>query len=205
MNRFALLLLSASMMLAISCKYILLKSEGVKQPALESHKSLSKFLLSKGIDTSEILCFRDTFALNTFYRTSFKVPDAHFFNKDKKFVDYRQSIKDCNGMVSVFIENIDSVNLELPIEGKFLDDYLNNLVIEKTGHEFVLENQEYDVYMVVYWAKYLGKVNKRKVYDWQELVKKAKQNGKRIRTLLVSVDYQEMWGISKDQIPEFDY
>ncbi len=205
MKHFTLFLFSVSIVSAFSCTRILLISEGIKQPSLENHESWSRFLLSKGIDTSEILCFKDTQALHTFYRTDIGIPDAQFFNKEKKFVDYRQSIKDCNGMVSVFIENIDSVNLEPPLEGQYLDDYINNLVIEKTGQPFFLENQNYDAYMVVYWAKYLGKANKRKVYDWQELVKKANQNGKKIRMILVSVDYQELWGISKDQIPEFNY
>jgi len=205
MKYFAFLLLSALLTLAPSCTYILLKMEGVKQPKLENYQSLSKYLSSRGIDTSEILCFKDTAALHTFYKSDIGMPDAQFFNKDKKFVDYRQSINDCNGMVSVFLGNIDSINLETPVEGEILDPYLNNLVLEKTGQKFILENQSYDAYMVVYWAKYLGKVNKRKVYDWQELAKKANQNGEKIRMILVSVDYQEFWGITKDQIPKFDY
>jgi len=205
MKHFTFLLLSSFVMLITSCTKLLLISEGVKQPAIENYNSLSKFLLSKGIDTSEILCFKDTTALNAFYKSRFGIPEAQFFNKEKKFVDYRQSITDCNGKVSVFIENIDSINLESPIEGEFLDTYLNNLVVEKTGQEFILENQNYEAYMIVYWAKYVGKVTKRKVCDWQEHVRKVNQNGKRIRMILVSVDYQEFWGISKDQIPRFDY
>ena len=205
MKNIRLLLLSASLMLFSSCKFLLLKYEGVEQPALENHQSLSKFLYSNGIDTSEILCFKDTQALNTFYRSGIGMPEAQFFNRDKKFVDYRNSIKDCNGMVSVFIGKIDSINLVSPIEGKLLEHYLENVVVEKTGNKFILENQSYDAYMVVYWAKFLGKVTKRKVSEWQELAKKENLNGKKMRVILISVDYQEMWGISKDQVPEFDF
>lgn len=205
MKHFTLLLLTVLLVLTTSCKYLLIKSEGIRQPKIENYESLSKFLLSKGIDTSEILCFKDTLALNIYYRNDFKIPDALFFNREKKFVDYRTSVTDCNGMVSVFIGNIDSINLKEPIEEKILDSYLNNLVLEKTGQKFMLENQRYDAYMVVYWAKYLGKVNKRKVYDWQELAKKANQNGEKIRMILVSVDYQEFWGINKNQLPKFDF
>ena len=205
MKHFFLLLLSASLILFPSCKFLLLKYEGVEQPALENHQSLSKFLFSNGIDTSEILCFKDTQALNIFYKSDIGMPDAQFFNKDKKFVDYRNSIKDCNGMVSVFIGKIDSINLVSPIEGKLLEHYLENVVVGKTGNKFILENQKYDAYMVVYWAKFMGKVTKRKVSEWQELAKKENQNGKKMRMILISVDYQQFWGISKDQVPEFDF
>ncbi len=205
MKHFTLLLLTAFLVLAISCKRLLFYHEGIKQPALENHQSLSKFLFSNGIDTSEILCFKDTQALYTFYRSKIGMPEAQFFNKEKKFVDYRNSIKDCNGMVSVFIKKIDSINLVPPIEGKLLDHYLGNVVIGKTGHKFILENQDYDAYMVVYWAKFLGKVTKRKVSEWQELAKKQNQNGQKLRMILIGVDFQQLWGISKDQLPEFDY
>ena len=205
MKQFTLLLLSAFLVLAISCTRLLFYHEGIKQPAIENHQSLSKFLYSNGIDTSEILCFKDTQALNTFYRSGIGMPEAQFFNRDKRFVDYRNSIKDCNGMVSVFIGKIDSINLVSPIEGKLLEHYLENVVVEKTGNKFILENQSYDAYMVVYWAKFLGKVTKRKVSEWQELAKKENLNGKKMRVILISVDYQEMWGISKDQVPEFDF
>jgi hypothetical protein len=205
MKYFTLLLLFASMMLTTSCKFLLLKYEGIKQPAMENHKSLSKFLSSKGIDTCEILCLRDIDALNDFYLSKIKVPDALFFNREKRMVDYRNSFKDCNGMVSVFIDKGDSINLVKPIDGEYLDKYLETLVIEKTGKKFILDNQNSDVYMVVYWAKYLGKVSKRKVYEWQEHLKKANQNGQKMRMILVSVDYQQFWGISKDQIPKFGF
>lgn len=191
--------------LTTSCKQLLLKHEGIKQPALEDHKSLSNFLSSKGIDTSEILCFKDTTALNTFYRSGLGLPDAQFFNKESKLVNYRESIKDCNGMVSIFIQKGDSINSVSPVEGEHLDKYLENVVIENTGNRFTIENQKYDVYMLVYWAKYLGKLNKHKVYEWQELVKKANQNDKKIRMILINVDYQKFWGISKDQLPEFEF
>ena len=205
MKDFTLLLLFASMMLTSSCKFLLFKYEGVKEPALENHASLSKFLSSKRIDTSEILCLRDIDALNNFYLSKIGTPDALFFNREKKMVDYRSSVEDCNGMVPIFIDKGDSINLVKPIEGEYLDKYLEPIAIEKSGKKFILDSQDYDVYMVVYWAKYLGKVSKRKVYEWQEHLKKANQNGQKMRMILVSVDYQQFWGITKDQIPEFGF
>jgi hypothetical protein len=205
MKYLTLLLLSASMILITSCKYLLLKYEGIKQPSIENQESLSKFLWSKGIDTTEILCFKDTVALNNFYLSKIGMPEAVFFNREKRMVDYRNSFKDCNGMVSIFIDKGDSINLVKPIEGEFLDKYLEPLVIEKTEKKFILANQNYDVYMVVYWAKFMGNVSKRKVYEWQEHLKKANQNGQKMRMILVNVDYQQFWGITKDQIPKIDF
>ena len=179
--------------------------EGIKQPALENHLSLSNFLLSNGIDTSEILCFRDTTALKAFYKTDINLPDARFFNREKVMVDYRSSGSDCNAQVSPFIEKGDSINQMAPVKGKSIDGFLKGVVSARTGQGFALDSQEFDVYLIVYWAKYLGKLNKRYVRDWQELVRKGNQKGKKTRMILVNTDYQSIWGVKSSDVAKIKY
>jgi hypothetical protein len=205
MKHLRLISLCTFVLLSIGCKLIILKVEKIKQPAIENHASLSKFLLSYGIDTSEILCFRDTNALNAFYKSHIGAPDCRFFNREKAFVNYITAASDCNAKVSSFIEKIDTINQLKPVQGKMLDEYLQGVVYAKTGEKFALEAQDYDVYLVVYWVKYLGRVNKHKVFEWQNLVQKATQEGKKVRMMLVSADYQSTWGMSKKQLPKIKY
>lgn len=188
-----------------SCTHLARWMEDIHQPAIESHQSLMKFLIANEIDTTELLCFRDTTALHTFFTSGIGLPDSRFFNRDKLMVDYRTSPKDCNGKVSVFIEKADSINLLVARKEHHLDQYLNSLVRSDTHQTFVLESEHYDVYLVVYWAKYLGKVNKRKVLEWQQLVRAANEKGQKIRMFLINADYQNFWGIQESQVPKFKY
>ncbi len=192
-------------MLASSCRFILIKMEGIKQPKIENHQSLSKFLLSSKVDTSEILGFRDTKALFEYYATEIGAPDARFFNREKKLIDYRSIETDCNANVSPFIEKIDSINSLKPVPGKTMDDFLKNLVVEKTALDFKLEDQEYDAYIIIYWAKYLGKVTKSHISEWQKLITKVNNDKKKIRMILVNVDYQSFWGCQPSDVPKFDF
>jgi len=205
MKYFVSIALFTCFTLFTSCKFIIIKMQGIKQPKIETHQSLSKFLLSSKVDTSEILCFRDTTALNNFYATDIGVPDARFFNREKKLVDYRSVEADCNAHVSPFIEKTDSINALTPVPGKNIDNFLKGLVVVRTAQEFKLECQDYDAFMVIYWAKYLGNVTKSHIAEWQELVTKANKDKKKIRMILVNADYQSFWGVEASDVPKFDY
>ncbi len=189
----------------LGCKQLILLKEGVKQPVLEDHNSLKKFLAKNQIDTTEILCFQDTVALHQFYKTKIGLPDSRFFNRQRALVDYRESPKDCNGKVSVFLEKIDSMNLRPPIPGELLHTYLQGVVYEKDLSPFAVTGELYDTYLVIYWAKYLGKLNKRKVFEWMTLANDARKRGVKIRVLLINADYQRQWKIKKEDIPYFKY
>lgn len=190
---------------AFGCKPLLIWNEGVKQPALEDHTRLKKFLAKYHIDTLEILCFKDTAALHRFYTSDIRLPDARFFNRHQQLVDYRDSPKDCNGKVSVFLEKIDSIDKRPPIAGQTLGHYLQDIVYEKDQTPFAVPPKTYDTYLVIYWAKYLGKLNKRKVFDWTTLTNEAQQRGVKIRVLLINADYQRFWNIKPEDIPHFEF
>jgi len=87
MKNLFIFLLALSLSALAACKHLVLHMEGIKQPQLEDHLSLSRFLNANGIDTSEILCFKDMDALEDFYKTGIGIPDARFFNRDKKLVN----------------------------------------------------------------------------------------------------------------------
>ena len=92
------------------CHKMIILYEGVKQPKLESHDRLVTFLDRKQIDTTEILCYRDTTALMQFFRMHIGIPDARFFNRKKQLVDYRDKPSDCNAHVWTFMEKMDGIN-----------------------------------------------------------------------------------------------
>ena len=188
-----------------SCKRILLIAEGIKQPKLENQKSLSNFLLKKEIDTLELLCFKDTTALNTLYRKKIVLPDSRFFNNKRELVPYKSSPEDCNGKVAVFLEQAESINKSPSVPDERLETFLQDVVYENDLRPFSMEPDNYDFYLVIYWAKYLGKVNKHKVFDWLNLVEEARKRGMKIRVIKVNADYQGLWGLKKRDLPHFEY
>lgn len=199
------LLLTALALHFIGCSRLAIWMEGVKQPALEDYYSLTEFLLKFEMDTADILCFKDTNALNNFYLKRIGLPESRFFNSDKNLVDYRESPEDCNGMVSVFLEKVEAIKNKPPVPNEYLSDYIRDLVHEQDQRPFVLEQEPYDLYLAVYWAKFLGKVNKRKVFEWLSLVEDARKRGMRIRVFNINADYQTAWKIKKTDLPEFRF
>ena len=191
--------------LAQGCTRLIIMKEGIKQPDLEDYNSLSNFLLKIKVDTSELLCFKDTIALNKFFKMKIGMPESQFFNSEKKLVDYRESPKDCNGQVSVFLEKAEIVNQKTPVSDEFLEKYLKDLVYVKNQQPFTIGQEKNDLYLVMYWAKYLGKINKRKVFEWLNLVEDARKRGLKIRVLKINADYQQFWGLKKDDLPQFVY
>lgn len=179
--------------------------EGIKQPKLETHDRLVSFLAHKQMDTTEILCYKDTLALMEFYRTNIGTPNAQFFNRKKQLVDYRDAPNDCNAHVGIFMEKMDRINQMEADTNKQLKDYISNLAYADNMKPFKLEEVDYDLYLVMYWAKYVGKVNKHKIFEWETLANQAKKQGLKIRVIKISADYQALWGITKDQVPHFDY
>jgi len=198
-------IISLAACVCFSCTKLALIYEGVKKPALETPDRLTKFLIRQQIDTSEMLCFQDTLALYRFYGQHIGIPEARFFNRQKQLVDYRDKPSDCNGHVAVFMEKMDSINYLSPDPVLILDNFTSSLAYAKDMRPFQLESKEYDLYLVMYWAKFMGKVNKHKVFEWETLAAKAKQQGLKIRVLKINVDFHQLWGITEDQMPDFEF
>ena len=47
----------------------------------------------------------------------------------------------------------------------------------------------------MYWAKWAGKVNKTKMSDWEDSIKK--KNDFKIKTIKVTTDYMNFWELDK--------
>ena len=189
----------------MACARLAMIKEGVKQPRMEDYASLTSFLLKMGIDTSEMLCFKDTSALNHFYTQNIGIPDSRFFNQHQDLVDYRQSPQDCNGMVAVFLEHIETIKTKEPIANHPIGNYLQELVYVTNQEPFHLEPGAYDLYLIIYWAKYLGKINKHKVFDWLSLVEAAQKRNIRIRVIKIDADYQKAWNLTREELPHFKH
>lgn len=186
------------------CTRMAMLIEDVRQPKMEDYSSLTKFLLKLDIDTSDLLCYSDTSALYKFYKTDIGLPESRFFNRHGQLVDYRDSPQDCNGHVSVFLEKAAQIDQKAPVPNEFIQPYISDLIYVKDNRKFILDNRAYDMYLVIYWARYLGKVNKHKVFEWLNLVRSAEEKGLKVKVIKINADFQKGWGLSRDALPKFE-
>ena len=192
-----------------SCKKILLAQYGVKQPKIESYASLSNFLEKQDIRTKELYGFADTTAFYAKLRMDgFSAPESYFFNKNGYFVPYKPAAKSCNASVSPFLDNMATNFNTLPCDSsRHLTRELGYLVNLKTQQKVRLTDlPESDVYVVMYCAKYIGKVNKEKIWDWLAHIETIQSKTKfKITPILVSADYLDFWHITQKDIPKFAF
>jgi hypothetical protein len=203
MNKTILLLCALSMM---SCKKILLMQYGVKQPRLENYASLNTYLEKNGIKGLSIYALKDTAALMTQYKKKWRMPEAYFYNKNGYFVPYKQTAKSCNAGVSPFLDSVGNFN-KLPFDAtKNIAELLPDIIELNKDNKAnsVASLPESDVYVVMNWAKYIGKLNKDKIWDWLDHIQKNRDKiPLKITVILLNFDYQETWGITKKDVPEF--
>ena len=169
-------------------------SYGIKNPSLEDEQSVKKYLLKQHIDTSNVYVFKD---LNSYSAASkmkmLSIPEAMFFNKDGYFVPYKEEAVNCNANVNKFIMDISAFSEKPADETKKMDNLM--AIIVSTNNK---QPQRADINVFITWAKFAGKLNREKAFDWIDLLQKAKAQGIKVNYYLLNCDFQKSWGIPKD-------
>ena len=179
------------------CKNILKTAYAIKDPALETWESTQSYLTKNNIGTDRTLIFKDFPSF--VYASQNKlliIPNGIFFNSEGNFVPYNETPTTCNANVDNFI--MDLKNLDQDAEGtKSIGDLLKlTKTLEGETPSF---EKGYDVYVFITWARYVGRLNKEKAFDWVDLLEKAKRNGVNVKYYLLNCDLQEAWNMTEEQ------
>ncbi|MCE3278429.1 MAG: hypothetical protein K0S44_620 [Bacteroidetes bacterium] len=176
------------------CNKILLYSYGVRNPKVETSHSITKYLHSNELDTANNYAFRDTASLTKFYNKNIGIPEIRFYDKNGYLMLYRDE-KKCNGQNDSLISFLNPHNVIRVDSTDNIFDYLeevrkiNGLSVNKE------EFSGFDYYLVMYWAKYLGKVNSIKMRDWESTL--MKKQDLKIKTIKLTTDYMDFWPLDK--------
>lgn len=169
-----------------SCKFIMLRLYGIKNPKVENEKSIGKFAKKKNFESQIVTLNSGDFM------ASFKgqgIPDGAVFDKNGNYIEYRRTDTSCNAGLFDFIPALKS-------DGNYNKTGKTKLDVET--HKFrdlkgenlsPIENA--DFYLLIYWTVWTGKLNKDHVNIWQDLAL-ANKNAK-IKVLLVNLDLQQHW------------
>lgn len=182
------------LLLVSSCTRILLYNYGVRNPKIENSKSIDEFLVSNKLDTNNNFALKDTTALSIFIKSNIGTPEIRFYDKNGYLMHYKDD-KKCNGQNDSLISFLNSGNVVKIDSSEYLFDYLDQ--IRTLEGQLVDEHmfKGYDYYLIIYWAKWLGKINSVKLNDWQQSLNK--KNGLKIKTIKVTTDYMNFWPLNK--------
>jgi hypothetical protein len=181
------LLIVFSFLLLASCKPIMMKMYGIKNPEIENEKTIIKKALKYHLDTSNILSVSSQYFLEVFGGQS--IPDAAIYDQNGKYIEYRQTDTSCNAGLFRFIPDLNlssqykkpghlTLNEELERYRDLKGNSLNKV-------------EPADFYLFIYWTVWTGKLNKDHVKIWEDLARENKNC--KIKVMKVNLDLQAYW------------
>lgn len=184
------LLLLVCIMLFASCKPVLKTLYGIKNPKLTTKEVAQKFLDKKKIEGKE-LYYKDAESYILAQKT-ITLPDAQFFNKEGKLVEFRKTASECTNDVTVFLEGLNELE-DLPLKKGMDLATLLKFTTDEKGNA-VHPNADADMTVVINWATYMGRLNKT-VFEWVEVLQQIEKEHKNINVdyYLLNLDMLESW------------
>lgn len=171
------------------CRAILLKMYGIKNPGVESPQSIKKYASKEGLDTA-LMASVNPSDFKSVIKLGSGIPDAAVFDRDGAYIEYRATDTSCNAGLFRFIPSLQP-------GGDYRRTGRTTLKAELAklrtldGKPFPEPGGNDDFYLLLYWTKWTGKLNKDHVKEWQDL---ASANAKsRIRIIEVNLDVQAYW------------
>lgn len=182
-----LLTCTALVVLLSGCQAILLKMYGIKDPKVETAQSIKKYALKEGLDTSLIVSvspadFKSVLTMGS------GIPDAAVFDRDGAYIEYRATDTSCNAGLFAFIPSLQA-GKDYNRRGKTTLQAELAKLRSLEGKPFTKPESDRDFYLLIYWTKWTGRLNKDHVKEWQNL---AKANG-HLGIILVNLDLQAWW------------
>jgi len=195
-----LLVLISFLTLLASCRPIMLKLYGIKNPDVENRKTILKKARKFGLDTANMVTVKSADFLKTM-KAAGGIPDAAVFDAQGNYIEYRATDTSCNAGLFGFIP-------ELRPDGTYNKTGKTTLNAELNtwndlyGKSFNRANlKPADFYVLIYWTVWTGRLNKDHVKIWENLAKQNKQA--HVEVIKVNLDFQEYWDkAERDRIME---
>jgi hypothetical protein len=193
----------------LSCKSIVIRMAGIKQPQIETQTSLKKYLEQKKIITEDIYTFQNKDKLFEFY--NFKAignggaMEVFIFDKNGYLVAFKPDTIGCKAGLAPFLADIENKAKSNTVTNIQIDTLLSQVRKNDEKQATLFKDlKPADYYMLIYWAKYLGK-SADNVLLVQDDIDAAAKRGIKIQPIYISGDYIEDWGISKKEIPKYKF
>lgn len=184
-----LLLLVLSFLMLQSCKTIMMKMYGIKNPGIENEQTIKKSALKYDLDTTNIVTTADQKVASDF--SAYGIPNAAIYDRNGKYIEYRQTDTSCNAGLFQFIPDLNPANSYSMPDSTDLKGELAKFRDFKG--KALGEVEKADFYVLIYCAVWTGKLNKDHVKIWEDLAKNNKNC--KVKVIKVNLDFQEHWGV----------
>lgn len=183
---------------------LLLVYSGVHEPRVETTESLRKCMRKYDMITDNVFTTQNLESyVNQMTLSGGNTPEVLIFNKNFDNIAYRDSILNCNGPAFRAILGLDK-NKTYKINENFNFDDINTGLCDLEGNPTTITvDNNADFIVVIYWAKYVGKLNKEQV---NVMEKDAIDNtNANIQVVKINLDFQSFWGLDEDDYPEIKF
>jgi len=194
MKKTCILLALCFAILMSGCTKIFLYSYGVRNPKIENKKSVTAYLQNKKLKTENTFALSDIATLSKFNQSNIGMPEIRFYDTNGYLMLYRDN-KKCNAQNDSLISFLDPTNVIQIDSTNNILDYLKQLKTLDGKNLDLADFKHYDFYLVMYWAKWIGKVNTVKMLDWEKSL--SYKADLKLKTIKVTTDYMDFWHINK--------
>ncbi len=163
---------------------------GIKDPKTENESSITEYMKKNKMITDNVFVPDENTYKSITQKTG--LPDFFVFDNRGKLIII-ESDKKCPATGTEFLEKLnpandyntnDEINLSEVIENLH---YLNGNLAELTV------SGNYDFFLVIYWAKFIGKLNQKYVTVWENTA--HSNNFAKIKTFKINMDPQKFWDL----------
>lgn len=197
----SLLLLLITSTLAASCAFSPLTwRNGIKKPKQLSNEELVRYLQKYNHSKTLFLIPKSKKDYSTLINQQYsRIPDAMFFNRHKQFIPYRENPESC-GISPVDFAISLLPELHIQADTLQLHSIINQLCWSHDGSPVNMQElPQADYYVLLFWAKFAGKLNKKVLVEWHEGLQSDLYPGLSLVKLWVNMDPQTSWNYREEE------
>ncbi len=184
------LLIISLLIFASSCTSVIRIMYGIKNPKPENQNTITEYLFKNNLNTDNVFVLDEKSHKKT--SKNIGLPDFYIFNSEGMSIIF-DSDKNCPAIGPEIIEKLNlNDNYDLDT-GLNLSDIIKNLRYLNGESAELSFSENYDFYIIIYWAKFIGKLNKKNVAVWENAANN--NNEAQIKILKINMDIQEFWEI----------
>lgn len=174
-----------------SCQPVVKLLIGIRQPKLEDKESLSHYLNKKNMAIDNILVYDDSSFFKHKVNDIADLPEIRVFNKQGILIYYKDTASTCTGPAEEFTKSICSAKDLNSNSSWNITTELKKLVTLDNNPVVLSGDDSTDFYVFIYWARYIGRLNKIKVREWERNLSQV--NGCKVWVAKVNMDSQKKW------------
>ncbi len=174
-----------------SCQPTIKLLYGIHQPRERNEKELIRYAEKKSLESGNLFYVKDTASFSTITKDLPSLTDVEIYNRQGHFIHFRER-GGCPAPTDRYLKTICNSQTNDADSAKTIQDRMKQIVAFQNNMSYTGYTPDaYDYTILIYWASYLGTLNKKGPRFWEDLLKEQKTC--RIKVFKISLDQMECW------------